>query len=158
MNIERGNIYRVNLDPTIGSEQQGNPRPCVVLTLTAYNRQLRRVGVVPLTSSPRPLAPLIVPVPSAGTTDAMALCHQIRTIDKARIVQLLGALSPADQIRRSGFLTPSSRTQLCNYCYLLNSCLRPYSLGWRPKILIKTDRSPASPYPAGMPGSDTVVL
>ncbi len=48
MNIERGNIYRVNLDPTIGSEQQGNAGPCVVLTLTAYNRQLRTVDVVPL--------------------------------------------------------------------------------------------------------------
>ena len=96
MNIERGNIYRVNLDPTIGSEQQGNARPCVVLTLTAYNRQLRTVGVVPLTSSPRALAPLIVPVPSAGKANSMALCHQIRTIDKTRIGKLLGALSAED--------------------------------------------------------------
>ena len=96
MNIERGNIYRVNLDPTIGSEQQGNARPCVVLTLTAYNRQLRTVGVVPLTSSPRALAPLIVPVPSAGKASSMALCHQIRAIDKTRIGKLLGALSVED--------------------------------------------------------------
>ncbi len=96
MNIERGNIYRVNLDPTIGSEQQGNARPCVVLTLTAYNRQLRTVGVVPLTSSPRALAPLIVSVPSAGKANSMALCHQIRTIDKTRMGKLLGALSPDD--------------------------------------------------------------
>ena len=96
MNIERGNIYRVNLDPMIGSEQQGNSRPCVVLTLTAYNRQLRTVGVVPLTSSPRALAPLIVPVPSAGKANSMALCHQIRTIDKTRMGKLLGTLSPED--------------------------------------------------------------
>ena len=96
MNIARGNIYRVNLDPTIGSEQQGNARPCVVLTLTAYNRQLRTVGVVPLTSSPRALAPLIVPVPSAGKANSMALCHQIRTIDKTRMGKLLGTLSPED--------------------------------------------------------------
>ena len=96
MNIERGNVYRVNLDPTVGSEQQGNARPCVVLTLTAYNRQLRTVGVVPLTSSPRALAPLIVPVPSAGKANSMALCHQIRTIDKTRMGRLLGTLSPED--------------------------------------------------------------
>ena len=96
MNIERGSIYRVNLDPAIGSEQQGNARPCVVLTLTVYNRQLRTVGVVPLTSSPRALAPLIVPVPFAGKTSSMALCHQIRTIDKTRIGKLLGALSAED--------------------------------------------------------------
>lgn len=96
MSIERGSIYRVNLDPTIGSEQQGNARPCVVLTLTAYNRQLCTVGVVPLTSSPRALPPLIVPVPSAGKVNSMALCHQIRTIDKTRIGKLLGVLNPVD--------------------------------------------------------------
>jgi mRNA interferase MazF len=96
MNIERGHIYRVNLDPTLGSEQRGNARPCVVLTLTAYNRQLRTVGVVPLTSSPRALPPLIVPVPSAGKANSMALCHQIRTIDKTRIGKLLGALNAQD--------------------------------------------------------------
>ncbi len=96
MIFERGDIYRVNLDPTVGSEQQGNARPCVVLTLTAYNRQLRTVGVVPLTSSPRALAPLIVPVPSAGKVDSMALCHQIRTIDKTRIGKRLGALAAQD--------------------------------------------------------------
>ena len=96
MNIARGSIYRVNLDPTIGSEQQGNARPCVVLSLSAYNRKLRTVCVVPLTSSPRALPPLIVPVPSAGKASSMALCHQIRTIDKARIGKLLGTLSLDD--------------------------------------------------------------
>ncbi len=96
MNIERGSIYRVNLDPTIGSEQQGNARPCVVLSLSAYNRKLRTVCVVPLTSSPRALAPLIVPVPSAGNANSMAVCHQIRTIDKTRIGKLLGKLSLDD--------------------------------------------------------------
>ena len=96
MNIERGSIYRVNLDPTIGSEQQGNARPCVVLRLSAYNRKLRTVCVVPLTSSPRALPPLIVPVPSAGKASSMALCHQIRTIDKVRIGKLLGTLSLDD--------------------------------------------------------------
>ena len=96
MNIERGNIYRVNLDPTLGSEQRGSARPCVVLTLSAYNRQLRSVGVVPLTSSPRALPPLIVPVPSAGKANSMALCHQLRTIDKTRIGKLLGALNAQD--------------------------------------------------------------
>lgn len=96
MSIECGAIYRVNLDPTIGSEQQGYARPCVVLTLTAYNRQLRTVGIVPLTSSPRELPPLIVPLPSAGKASSMALCHQIRTIDKTRIGKLLGVLNPED--------------------------------------------------------------
>ena len=96
MNIERGSIYRVNLEPSTGSEQQGTARPCVVLSLSAYNRKLRTVCIVPLTSSPRALPPLIVPVPSAGKASSMALCHQIRTIDKARIGKLLGTLSLED--------------------------------------------------------------
>ena len=96
MDIERGHIYRVNLDPIVKSEQQGNARPCVVLSLTAYNRKLRTVGVLPLTSSPRALPPLIVPVPSAGKTESMALCNQIRTIDKSRIIKHLGAVSLED--------------------------------------------------------------
>ena len=75
MDIERGHIFRVNLDPIVESEKQGNVRSCVVLSLTAYNRKLRTVGVVPLTSSPRALPPLIVPVPSAGKTESMALCN-----------------------------------------------------------------------------------
>jgi mRNA interferase MazF len=42
------------------------------------------------------LPPLIVPVPSAGKAESMALCHQIRTIDKVRVGKLIGAVSPAD--------------------------------------------------------------
>ena len=96
MDIERGHIYRVNLDPIVESEKQGDARPCVVLSLTAYNRKLRTVGVLPLTSSPRALPPLIVPVPSTGKTESMTLCNQIRTIDKSRIIKHLGAVSLED--------------------------------------------------------------
>lgn len=98
MNLERGQVYRVNLEPSLGSEQRGEARPCVILTITAFARKLRNVSVVPLTSSPRALPPLIVPVPSAGKTQSMALCHQIRTIDKSRIGKFLGTLSPQDLI------------------------------------------------------------
>ena len=86
MAIQRGDIYRVNLEPTIGSEQQGNARPCVVLSVSAFNNKLRTIGVVPLSSSPRPLLPLIVSVPSAGQPTSTALCGQLRTIDKRQIV------------------------------------------------------------------------
>jgi mRNA interferase MazF len=30
----RGKIYRVDLEPTRGSEQQGNAKPCVIMSLT----------------------------------------------------------------------------------------------------------------------------
>jgi mRNA interferase MazF len=97
MSIKRGGIYRVNLEPTIGSEEQGNARPCLVLSITAFNNKLRTVGVVPLSSSPRPLPPLVVAVPSAGLPSSTALCGQLRTIDKRRIRgEPIGQIAHAD--------------------------------------------------------------
>ncbi|MBI1869075.1 MAG: type II toxin-antitoxin system PemK/MazF family toxin [Methylocystis sp.] len=92
----RGDIYRVDLEPTIGSEQQGAARPCVILSISAFNKKLRTVVVVPLSSSPRPLPPLVVSAPSAGMATSTALCGQVRTIDKRRLKNAMGRLSPAD--------------------------------------------------------------
>lgn len=93
----RGDIYRINLEPTVGSEQQGTARPCLVLSLGAYNNKLPTIGVVPLSSSPRELPPLIVSVSSAGKATSMAICNQARTVDKRRIVGgLMGQLSAED--------------------------------------------------------------
>ena len=84
--IQRGEIYRVNLEPTVGSEQQGVARPCLVLSISAFNARLNTIGVVPLSSSPRPLPPLIVAAPSAGLPTSTALCGQLRAIDKRRVL------------------------------------------------------------------------
>ena len=83
MEYKRGQIYRVNLEPTKGSEQQGIARPCLIFSITPLNARLRQVGVVPLSTSAKVLPPVVVGVPSAGS-DSVALCHQLRTIDKIR--------------------------------------------------------------------------
>jgi mRNA interferase MazF len=95
--LQRGQIYRVDLNPTQGSEQQGNARPCVILSVTPLNKQFRTVGIVPLSSSARAYAPVAVAVPSAGPT-SVALCYQLRTIDKTRIGRFVGELSAADMV------------------------------------------------------------
>lgn len=95
MDYKRGQIYRVDLKPTRGSEQHGTARPCVVLSITPFNKQFRTVGIVPLSSTARVYAPVSVHVPSAGDT-SVALCYQLRTIDKTRIGQFVGELSPKD--------------------------------------------------------------
>ena len=94
--IERGHVFRVNLEPTKGSEQQGVALPCVVLSITPFNKQFRTVGVVPLSSSARPFPPVVVSTPSAGLPNSVALCYQLRTVDKSRLGRQLGALSPDD--------------------------------------------------------------
>lgn len=93
--FKRGHIFRVNLEPTVGSEQQGTARPCVILSITPLNARLRQVGVIPLSTSAKALPPVVVATPSAGVS-SVALCHQIRTIDKARIGKQIGELSTDD--------------------------------------------------------------
>ena len=96
--IERGQIFRVNLEPTKGSEQQGTARRCVVLSIAPFNKQFRTVGVVPLSSSARAAPPIVVAAQSAGLADSVALCYQLRTVDKSRLIKLLGTVSSADLI------------------------------------------------------------
>jgi len=92
----RGQIYRVNLEPTQGSELQGDARPCMILSITPFNNKLKTVSIVPLSSSPRALPPLIVSTPSAGKPESTALCHQVRVIDKSRIGKYMGEMSATD--------------------------------------------------------------
>ena len=97
MEYKRGQIYRVNLEPTKGSEQQGIARPCLIFSITPLNARLRQVGVVPLSTSAKVLPPVVVGVPSAGS-DSVALCHQLRTIDKIRIGKYQGELAAPDMV------------------------------------------------------------
>ena len=47
--MKRGEIWLVNLDPTVGSEIQTS-RPCVVVSPAELNDALRTVIVTPMTS------------------------------------------------------------------------------------------------------------
>ena len=89
--VKRGDIWLVNLDPTIGSEIQ-KTRPCVVVSPAELHDHLRTVMVVPMTSKGFP-APFRVPVTHAGTKGLIVL-DQLRTVDKLRLTKKLGALSP----------------------------------------------------------------
>lgn len=92
--MRRGEVWWVDLDPTRGSEIK-KKRPAVILTVDPLNKARRTVVVVPLSSAARPNPPLVVPVPSAGAT-SVAVCDQIRAVDKTRLVERMGELSPAD--------------------------------------------------------------
>jgi mRNA interferase MazF len=97
MDIKRGHIYRLNLNPTIGHEQQGSARPCVVLSNDVLNLHMSTILVVPLTSSARARLPIAVPVPSAGMPNSIALTLQMRAVDKRRIGAMSGGeLSAVD--------------------------------------------------------------
>ena len=88
--MKRGDIWLVNLDPTVGSEIKKS-RPCVVMSPAELNDNLRTVMVAPMTSKGFS-APFRVPVTHSGTKGLIVL-DQLRTVDKLRLVKRLGAVS-----------------------------------------------------------------
>ena len=90
----RGEVWWVRLDPTLGSEI-AKTRPCVILSGDVFNRLRRTVVVVPLSSSPEPGAPLLVPVQCDGR-QAVAVTDQVRAIAKQRLDRRMGELSVED--------------------------------------------------------------
>ena len=89
--MKRGEIWLVNLDPTVGSEVKKS-RPCVVVSPAELNNHLRTVMVAPMTSKGF-AAPFRVPLTHAGTKGLIVL-DQMRAVDKQRLVQKLGSVSP----------------------------------------------------------------
>lgn len=87
--IRRFDVYLVNLDPTVGSEIQ-KTRPCVVVSPDDMNRFIRTVIIAPMTTKGRPY-PTRVEC-TFGGKEGQVVLDQIRTVDKARLVQKLGSL------------------------------------------------------------------
>jgi mRNA interferase MazF len=92
--IHRGSVWWIALDPASGSEIR-KTRPAVVFTADALNRVRRTIVVVPLSTNPTPHPPIVVAVPSAGE-DSVAVCDQIRAVDRSRLTRAGGTLSPED--------------------------------------------------------------
>jgi len=92
--ISRGEIYWVNLDPTIGSEIQ-KTRPALVVSNDVSNANAQTVTVLPLTSNVARVYPfeVLLPAGTCGNKDACkAKADQIRTVDKRRLGRLVGAV------------------------------------------------------------------
>ena len=91
----RGRVYWVDLEPARGSEIT-KTRPCVILSTNEVNLHRKTVIVVPLTTTAtRPMAPLLIAMPSMGA-DSKARIEHIRGIDKSRIKTLIGEMSAVD--------------------------------------------------------------
>lgn len=88
--VTRGEIWLVNLDPTVGSEIRKS-RPCVIISPAEMHDHLRTVIVAPMTTGAR-AAPFRIPI-TFGGKKGLILLDQIRTLDKARLVRRLGAAS-----------------------------------------------------------------
>lgn len=95
MTPKRGEVWLAKLDPTQGSEQAGT-RPVLVYQNDVVNRFTTTVVTIPFTTNLRrasvPSCYLVRRGDGGLTSDSVALCHQIRVLDKARLQRRLGAV------------------------------------------------------------------
>jgi len=96
MSILRWEVYRASLDPVVGSEQ-GKSRPVLVVSENEVNAALSTVTVVPLTGHVKGSTvypnEVLIPEGACGLPkSSIALCHQVRTIDKRRLSLQYGTL------------------------------------------------------------------
>ena len=96
--MNRGEVWEVNLDPTLGAEIK-KIRPCVIVSRDALARLPLRI-IVPLTEwDPRfetaPWHILVEASPENGLSKkSSADTFQVRSIPQERLVRQLGVLSP----------------------------------------------------------------
>lgn len=90
--VKRGEVYWVNLDPTVGSEIQ-KTRPALVVSPDDMNAALPRVIVAPITSKGQALG--CRPVVELNGKTGRILLDQLRCVDKARLLGKLGQIDAA---------------------------------------------------------------
>ena len=90
--VERYGVYRVNLDPVLGSEIS-KTRPAAVISDEAMNTHLGTVVVCPITSRIHPRWPGRVQM-RIGRTPSEVAVDQIRAVAKARLGDRIGTLGP----------------------------------------------------------------
>ena len=95
--VNRGDVYYANLSPSQGCEQ-GGCRPVIIVQNNLGNKHAPTTIVVPLTSrlGKKPLPTHITVDTSCGLScESVALCEQVRTIDKSRLSTRMGQVSQA---------------------------------------------------------------
>src|SRR5258708_27306585 len=88
---ERGDIWWVALDPTLGSEIR-NARPCVVISVKVLNERRRTVIVIQVSSSTKVSPPILIAISCDGGP-AVPVTDQIRAVEKERLLRRLGLVT-----------------------------------------------------------------
>lgn len=97
MSVKRGEIYYADLSPVVGSEQ-GGIRPVLIVQNDVGNRHSPTVIAAAITSRlDKAKLPTHISLEAASCglqKDSIVLLEQIRTIDKKRLKDRMGALDP----------------------------------------------------------------
>lgn len=96
MEIKRGEIFFVNLNPIKGNEQ-GGARPCLVIQNDEGNKFSPTTIIAPITSKEFtkefPTNVSISKGEGGLDKESVVLLNQIKTIDKRRIIKKIGFLN-----------------------------------------------------------------
>ena len=108
---KKGEIYRVNFDPTIGHEVK-KKKPALIISNDIHNQYSPLVAVAPLSSNVDKVYPFEVYVPGRTgglNNNSKIMIIQLRSIDKKRLLNKIGAiedkeiLNKVDRIIREHF-------------------------------------------------------
>lgn len=93
--IKRGEIFLINLEPVKGSER-GGIRPCLIIQNNISNRYSPTTIIAPITSKKFgkefPTNITLLKSDSGLEKDSTILLNQITTVDKTRIIKRIGLL------------------------------------------------------------------
>ena len=100
--VRRGDIYYADLSPVVGSEQ-GGVRPVLIIQNNTGNRYSPTVIAAAITSQTgKAKLPTHIELSaerSGLSRDSLVLLEQIRTLDKHRLRERAGQITPEDQKR-----------------------------------------------------------
>ena len=102
--MKRGEVHWADLVPRSGSEQTGR-RPVIVVSHDGFNQApgWRSIIVVPLSTSTSQgrRGPTVVEIPGGSgglAKTSFAVCHQVTTLDRAKLTKRIGVLT-AEAVR-----------------------------------------------------------
>jgi mRNA-degrading endonuclease toxin of MazEF toxin-antitoxin module len=96
--VHRWDVFRADLDPSVGREQAGENRPVVVVSNDGFNQAFDVVTVLPLTKGEgkaRKVYSFEVSLPPGTVGEGLTsivMPQQIRTISKMRLLERMGSI------------------------------------------------------------------
>ena len=97
--IRRWDVFRADLEPAVGREQGGEPRPVVVVSNDGFNAHFDVVTILPMTKlegKRREVYTFEVRIPRGvvdGRFGGVVMPQQIRTVSRLRLLDRLGTVA-----------------------------------------------------------------
>ena len=103
--MKRGEVHWADLAPRSGSEQTGR-RPVIVISHDGFNQTpgWKSIIVAPISTSASQSWrwPTVVEIPAGAgglPKESFAVCHQVTTLDRAKLTKRIGRL-PSEVLRQ----------------------------------------------------------